>query len=90
MEEIYNLDQLLVDELWMRAVAGELLRFAKATGAEEMAGRVDSEAVRVLSEIKRVLDDPELDDPACFYRIGAIVDAFYRAGLSTRRHQECE
>ena len=67
MEEIYDLDSSLVDELWTRAVAQELLRFSRATGAEVMAGRVDSEAVRVLSEIKAALDDPDLDDPECFY-----------------------
>lgn len=90
MKEIYDLDSSLVDELWTRAVAQELLRFSRATGAEVMAGRVDSEAVRVLSEIKAALDDPDLDDPECFYRIDAIVSAFHQAGLSTRRHEECE
>ena len=46
--------------------------------------------MRVLSEIKQVLDDPSLDDPECFYRIDSIVDVFYQAGLSTRRHEGCE
>lgn len=80
----------LPDELWANVIAQEMVRYARATGAEVMAGRVDSEAVRVLSEIKAALDDPDLDDPECFYRIDAIVSAFYRAGLSTRRHEECE
>lgn len=88
--EIFDQDPSIADELWARAVAGEVLRFARTAGAEEMAARVDSGAVRALSEIKQALDDPSLDDPACFYRIDAIVDAFYRAGLSTRRHQDCE
>lgn len=85
----------LPDELWANVIAQEMVRYARATGAGVMAGRVDSEAVRVLSEIKAALDDPDLDDPdlddpECFYRIDAIVSAFYRAGLSTRRHEECE
>lgn len=80
----------LPDELWANVIAQEMVRYARATGAEVMAGRVDSEAVRVLSEIKAALDDPDLDDPECFYRIDAIVSAFYRAGLSTRRHEEYE
>jgi len=90
MEENLNLDPSVADELWARVVARETLRYAKAIGEETMARRVDSEAVRILSEVKGVLDDPALDDPECFYRIDSIVDAFYRAGLSTRRHKECE
>lgn len=88
MEENLSFDQSVVDELWVRAVAQEMLRFAKSTGEETLARGVDSEAVRILTEIKGVLDDPELDDPECFLRIDAIVDVFYRAGLSTRRHIE--
>lgn len=90
MEENLNLDPSVVDELWVRVVAQEMLRYAKSTGEETMARRVDSEAVRVLSEIKQVLDDPSLNDPECFDRIDAIVDAFYQAGLSTHRHEEYE
>ena len=75
------------DELWVRVGAQEMLRHARASGERFMAGCVDSEAVRVLSEIKQVLDDPSLDDPECFYRIDSIVDVFYRAGLSIRRHE---
>ena len=90
MEENLNLDPSVVDELWVRVVAQEMLRYAKSTGEETMARRVDSEAVRVLSEIKQVLDDPSLNDPECFERIEAVVDIFFRAGLSTRRHEECE
>ena len=83
MEENLSFDPSVVDELWVRAVAQEMLRFAKSTGEETLARGVDSEAVRILTEIKGVLDDPELDDPECF------LDVFYRAGLTTRRHIEC-
>lgn len=90
MEENLNLDPSAADELWARIMAQEMLCYAKAIGEETLARRVDSEAVRILSEIKAILNDPELDDPECFCRIEAIVDAFYQAGLSTRRHEECE
>lgn len=90
MEENLRLDSDLADELWVRVIAQEMLRYAKTTGEEVMARKADSEAVRILSEIKKALDDPSLDDPECFSRIDAIVDAFYQAGLSTRRHRECE
>ena len=90
MKEARNSGPSIADELWVRVMAQEMLRYAKTIGEETMASKVDSEAVRILSEIKKVLDDPGLDDPECFYRIDAIVDAFHQAGLSTRRHEECE
>lgn len=46
----------------------------------------DSEALRVLEEIRRVLDDDTLDDPDCFNRIEAIVKAFHGHEISTSRH----
>lgn len=90
MEENLSPDLSVEDELWARVIAQEMLRCTRLTGERVMAGRVDSEAVRILSEIKKVLDDPSLEDQDCFLRIDAIVDAFYQAGLSTRRHEECE
>lgn len=90
MEELFNLDPSLADELWARVMAQELLKLAKSTGEKAVARRMDSEAVRVLEEIKAVLNDPELNDPDCFYKIDAIVDVFFNSGLSTRRHEECE
>lgn len=85
MEELFNLDPSLADELWARVMAQELLKLAKSTGEKAVARRMDSEAVRVLEEIKAVLNDPD-----CFYKIDAIVDVFFNSGLSTRRHEECE
>jgi len=78
------------DELWARVIAQEMVRYARAAGGQFMAGRIDSEAVRILSEIKKVLDNPSLDDQDCLLHINAIVDVFYEAGLSTRRHETCE
>lgn len=90
MEDNLKADSTVVEELWVRVVTQELLKFARHVNTGTAVPLVDSEAVRVLSEIKRILDDPSLEDPAYFYRIDAIVDEFYRTGLSTRRHRECE
>lgn len=93
MEEMgkdFSLDPSLVDEMWVRAMAQEMQRFLKGMAPEAVRIKVDSEAVRILSEIKKVLDDKSLDDSECFCRVNAIVDIFYQAGLSTRRHEECE
>lgn len=90
MEEVLNRDLSLEDELWATVIAQEMLRYTRCTGQRLMAERVAGEAARILSEIKKVLDDKSLDDPECFCRIDAIVDIFYQSGLSTRRHEECE
>lgn len=47
-------------------------------------------ALDLIAEIKEILNDTSLDDPACFARVDALVDAFYRAGLPVDRHRECE
>lgn len=90
MEENWGYKLSFEDELWAKVIAQEMLRCTRHTGHQIMAGHVDSEAVRILSEIKKVLDNKSLDDPECFDRIEAIVNIFFRAGLSTRRHEECE
>ena len=48
------------------------------------------DALDLIAEIKEILNDTSLDDPACFARVDALVDAFYRAGLPVDRHQEFE
>lgn len=53
---------------------------------EAVAQEAGSAALQVLTEIKTILDDDALDDPACFRRIDAIVDAFHKSGISTIRH----
>ncbi len=55
-----------------------------------LAQRVDSDAVKLVAEVKAILDDRTLDDPECFERIEAIIDAFYTHGLWTTRHDEYE
>ena len=47
-------------------------------------------ALDLIAEIKEILNHTSLDDPACFARVDALVDAFYRAGLPVDRHRECE
>ncbi|MCI9512532.1 MAG: hypothetical protein HFG13_09150 [Oscillibacter sp.] len=42
--------------------------------------------MQVSAEIQTILNDETPDDPACFRRIDAIVEAFHRNGLSAARH----
>lgn len=89
MEEDYDPTPSVAETLLVRVIAQELLELADFTNDVSLVHKVNSEAVQILSEIKKVLDDPELDDSECFYRIDSIVDIFYQAGISTQRHEEC-
>lgn len=46
-------------------------------------------ALGKLAEIYAILEDPELDDPACMQKIEAIVMAYHRRlGVHSTRHWE--
>ncbi len=74
------------EELCAKALGQEMLRFARTYQARDLVQDINSRAVSLLADIQKVLNDPALDDPECFQRIDAIVDAFHRYGLSTSRH----
>ena len=79
-----------MEPLYAQAIGRELIQWAKEYSPQLLAEQVNTEAVLLLKEIQRILDDDTLDDPECFYRIDAIVSAFHRAGLDTTRHWELD
>ena len=82
----YENDHSVVSEaLWARTMGQEILKFVKSRGVD-VDQRIHDEAVAQLEQVKAILDDDSLADPACFHRIDAIVDAFQSAGISTARH----
>lgn len=78
----------IAEELYVQSLGWEVLRYLKREegGLLKLYRDVDSEALRVLEEIRGVLDDETLDDPDCFERIEAIVKIFYAHNISTSRH----
>lgn len=74
-------------ELYAQTIGMEVLKSLSGEDIlEALARKTDAAAFQALSEIRAILDDESLDDPACFRRIDAIVETFYRHGLSTTRH----
>ncbi len=73
------------EALWAKSIGREILNYVKSRG-EDVDQRVHDEAVALLEQIKAILDDDSLPDPACFHRVDAIVDAFQNAGIPTARH----
>lgn len=63
-----------------------VMTYVSTLSAEELAPRLNAEAMNLLSEIKAILDDDTLEDPECFRRIDAIVNAFWAKGIYTPRH----
>lgn len=80
-----NLEPTIAESIWAKAIGQEVLKFIKNCG-EDINQKVYGEALVLLGQIKAILDDDTLDDPECFHRIDAIVDAFHEAGIPTSRH----
>ena len=72
------MDNAVMKQLYAKAIGELVVQYLDTIGEEEIA------------RIREALDDPALDDGACFRRVDAIVSAFHAAGIPTRRHEECE
>jgi hypothetical protein len=81
-------EKTVSQSLWDREVGAYVLNCLQHCDTSVLAQQVDSEAVRLLEEIKAIIQDPALDDPECFARIEALTNAFYVHGISTTRHNE--
>ena len=67
-----------------------ILRYEKSLSPDVLAKQTESNALSLLEEIRTILTDDSLSDPECFYKIDAIVMAFYRAGVSLDRHWQAD
>ncbi len=76
------------DELYARALGWDILTLMRRDEEHFLALRqeIDSDAIRALEQIKRIVNDDTIEDPDCFERIELIVRTFYANGLSTSRH----
>ena len=70
-------EKTVSQSLWDREVGAYVLNCLQHCDTSVLAQQVDSEAVRLLEEIKAIIQDPALDDPECFARIEALTNAFY-------------
>ena len=56
---------------------------------ERLQAEAHTQAEEALAEIYAILEDPELDDPACMQKIEAIVTVYHRRlGVHSTRHWE--
>lgn len=82
-----NRNLLAVSEaLYAKVLGAQALNFLKSNEPQTLAELADHEAMVLLEKVRGILDDSRLDDPECFQKIEALVDAFSEAGISVARH----
>ncbi|WP_300862426.1 hypothetical protein [uncultured Oscillibacter sp.] len=75
------------EELLANVIGTLVIRHLRGeTIPREIAGAMESKAVRTLEHIRHILNDDSVDDPDCFLRIEAIVCAMEDGGIPVQRH----
>ncbi len=80
------MDYETLKHFYAKTVGDCLVEVLESLDRETILSLAESRAAELISEIKDILNDPALDDPECFQRIEAIVEAFSRYGIDTTRH----
>lgn len=83
-------DEQTAKQLCANAIGKYIIMYLDSLAEGEIAALAESQALSLINQIREILDDQTLDDPTCFQRIDAIVDAFLASGIPTQRHIECE
>ena len=73
-------------DMYAKTIGKLVLDYADTFQSFELLSTVESEALKLISEIRGVLNDDSLEDPECFRRIEALVKAFDERGIDTSRH----
>lgn len=68
------------------AVGTLAVKYLESLRSEDVIPVMESKALALIAEIKVIMDDKTVEDPACFRRIDELVEAFHRSGISTTRH----
>ena len=86
MDELCGYQPSVSEALYAQVIGKEVLGYMRDRDPDALARFTEKEAIRLLEEIRQILNDPDLEDTACFMRIDAIVSAFLRSGISVDRH----
>ncbi len=73
-------------KLYENALGELAAKYLESLDPEEIRPLMESRALELISQIKSILDDETLEDPGCFRRIDAMVDAFHDHGVPVSRH----
>lgn len=80
------MEQDLSRAMYEKAIGKVVVDYLQSLVTGELPSLAESSALQLIANIKAILDDDSLEDPQCFYRIDALVDAFHAANVITSRH----
>ena len=80
------MEQDLSRAMYENAVGKLVVDYLESLGTVELPSLAESSALKLIAEIKDILDNDDLEDPQCFHRIDALVDAFHAGNVPTGRH----
>ena len=76
---MYHCEQNPIPTALRHAALGKLVEeYLSALPPERLQAEAHAQAEEALAEIFDILEDPELDDPACMQKIEAIVTVYHR------------
>ena len=73
-------------DMYAKAVGDLVLNYVDTLRPYELSPIAESGALKLISQIKAILDEGDTGDSECFHRIDEIVNAFYESGIYTSRH----
>ena len=73
-------------EAYEQAIGSLVIDYINTFKPYELSPLAESETLKLIAKIKKLLDDDDLSDTECFYRIDEIVKAFDECDLYTHRH----
>lgn len=80
-EETY-MQKLMLEQ----SIGAAVLEYMKNYEPQRLQSKMNQDALQLLEQIREILDDNSLDDPACFQKIEAITAAYRQSGIPTVRH----
>lgn len=80
------MERELLKSLYTIAIGAQTVEFLEQLDPGRLVEAAESQAMKLLWDIKAILDDEALDDPACFHRIEAVVRAFEARDIQINRH----
>lgn len=80
------MEQDLSRAMYENAIGKLVVDYLESLGTAELPSLAESSALKLIAGIKAILDDGALEDPECFQRIDALVDAFHAWNIPTVRH----
>ena len=79
-----------LQQLYARAIGEMVIELLLPVQPKDILAIAEADALILIADIKKILDDDSLDDDQCFFKIDAIVTAFHLTGLTTKRHRDMD